>query len=222
MLCPDPTLLTKVGCIVVGTHSIDSIKSASNQIITGQPTTTNTYQSAVSLAQTLGADEDTAYKVGLTVDIAVPLFFAVSIGAARVAFVRMGQIKLIEHESMTGIKPGGHTIAQHIAKKPEELAKRLATSSNMQAATTFTNIRIAEEVISSAIKHNKEWIKIWSGSSTRPMSPLVINYPAGRVIGYGLKHGEQSTTKLTKLRIIIRFEVFQGKPFYILTAYPIF
>lgn len=33
----------------------------------------------------LGADEDTAYNVGLTVDIAVPLVFASALGVARVA-----------------------------------------------------------------------------------------------------------------------------------------
>lgn len=45
VLCyaPDPTFITKVGCVVVGTHSLDSIKAASNQMITGHPTTTDTY-----------------------------------------------------------------------------------------------------------------------------------------------------------------------------------
>ncbi|MBH3072473.1 hypothetical protein I5M92_20590 [Serratia marcescens] len=219
---PEPTFLTKVGCVIVGTHSLDSIKAASNQIVTGQPTISDTYQSAVALAKTLGADDDTAYNVGLTVDVAVPLMFAAAIGAARVASVRMGRVRLVEHESMTGTKPGGHTIAKHIAKTPEELAKRLSTAPNMQAATSFTNLRIAEDAISGAVKHNQEWIKVWASSSTRPMSPLVINYPAGRVIGYGLRHGEQHTTRLTKLRVVIRFEVFQGNPYYILTAYPTF
>ncbi|SMP80990.1 hypothetical protein SAMN02744783_04777 [Serratia sp. CC22-02] len=217
---PDPTFLTKVGCVIVGTHSLDSIKAASNQIITGQPTTTDTYQSAVSLARSLGADEETAYNVGLTVDIAVPLVFAVAIGAARVASVRVGRVRLIEHESMTGIKPGGHTIAQHVAKSQDELAQRLAKNPTMRAATSFTNMRIAEEAISEAVKHNQEWIKVWAGSSTRPASPLVANYSAGRVIGYGLLRGEQTTTKLSNLRVVIRFEVFHGKPYYILTAYP--
>ncbi|CAI0786638.1 Uncharacterised protein [Serratia entomophila] len=91
---PDPTFLTKIGCVVVGTHSLDSIKAASNQIVTGQPTTTDTYQSAVALAKTLGADDDTAYNVGLTVDVAVPLVFAAAIGAARVASVRMGRVSM--------------------------------------------------------------------------------------------------------------------------------
>lgn len=219
---PDPTFLTKVGCVIVGTHSLDSIKAASNQIVTGQPTTTDTYQSAVALARTLGAEDDTAYNVGLTVDVAVPLVFAAAIGAARVASVRMGRVRLVEHESMTGAKPGGHTIAKHIAKTPDELAQRLATIPTMRAATTFTNVRIAEEAISGAVKDNQEWIKIWVRSSTRPLSPLVVNYSAGRVIGYGLRRGEQNIIKLTNLRVVIRFEVFHGKPYYILTAYPTF
>ncbi|PWC16424.1 hypothetical protein DDT56_10140 [Brenneria corticis] len=41
---------------------------------------------------------------------------AVAIGAARVASIRVGRIKLIEHESITGLKPGGHTISKHVGE----------------------------------------------------------------------------------------------------------
>ncbi len=157
VLCyaPDPTFITKVGCVVVGTHSLDSIKAASNQMITGQPTTTDTYQSAVLLAQTLGADRETAYNVGLTVDIAVPFVFAGAVGAARVASVRMGRVKLVEHESVSGQYPGGHTLARHINIAPEALIARLTRRPKLIAASTFRSVKEAEKYVSVTVKANR-------------------------------------------------------------------
>lgn len=99
----------------------------------------------------LGADEDTAYNVGLTVDIAVPLVFASALGVARVAAFGWGQLKLLEHESIAGAKGGGHTIAKHVAKSSEELLERLAKSPGLQSASAFTDLRTAEYAISRAL-----------------------------------------------------------------------
>lgn len=217
---PDPTFLTKVGCIVVGTHSLDSIKAASNQIITGQPTITDTYQSAVVLAKTLGADEDTAYNVGLTVDIAVPLVFAVAIGAARAASVRIGHVKLIEHESVPGIKGGGHTIGKHVARTQEELLGRLAKSPAMQSASTFSDLRTAEQVISRTLRLNKALIKRWAQHSASA-NLLELTHNAGKAIGFGYRQGSSIKLTSNSVRVVLLKKVYNGKPYYILTAYPI-
>ncbi len=103
---PEPTGLTKVGCVVVGAHSMDTVKTAADKVITGLSTRSATHRSAEALAKKFGADEDTAFKIGLAVDVAVPLGFATAIGAARVASIRYGRISLALHESSTGIKPG--------------------------------------------------------------------------------------------------------------------
>ncbi|MFC3948810.1 RNase A-like domain-containing protein [Serratia entomophila] len=217
---PDPTLLTKVGCVVVGTHSMDSIKAASNQIVTGQPTTTDTYKSAVSLAQTLGADENTAYNVGLAVDIAVPLVFATALGAVRAASVRVGQIRLLEHESIAGVKGGGHTIAKHVAKSPEELLGRLAKSPGLQTASTFTDLRTAEQVISRVLKFNNALIKRWAQQSASA-NVLELTYQAGKAIGFGYRQGSAIKLTSNSVRVVLLKKVYNGKPYYILTAYPI-
>ncbi len=103
-IASEPTGLTKAGCVVVGAHSLDSIHAAANQIIVGRNTRTATYKAAEAMAKSFGADDETAIKIGLTVDIAVPPGIAFSISATRLASVRAGRIKLIEHESMTGLK----------------------------------------------------------------------------------------------------------------------
>lgn len=89
-IAPEPTRLTKAGCVVVGAHSLDSINTAAKQIITGNDTRTATYKAASAMAKSFGADDDTAMKIGMTVDIAVPLGFALAVGAARVAAIRSG------------------------------------------------------------------------------------------------------------------------------------
>lgn len=63
--------------------------------------------------------------VGLTFDVAVPVALSLGAGAARIAAIRTGRIKLIQHESVTGHTPGGHAILKHIGKTQHELAARL-------------------------------------------------------------------------------------------------
>lgn len=117
-IVPEPTMLTKAGFVFVGTHGLDTIQASIRQIWTGQQTDTDTYDSAVALAESLGADKKTAMHVGMTVDLAIPMGFAFAVGAVRVAAIRSGRISLAEHEAMAGRAPGGHTIERHIGKSP--------------------------------------------------------------------------------------------------------
>ena len=117
-MAPEPTGLTKAACIIVGAHSMDSINTAANQVLSGKNVRSATYRAAIEMAKQFGADEDTAWKIGLTVDVGVPITFSLGLGAARIAAVRVGRIKLIEHESVSGLKPGGHTLLKHIGKSP--------------------------------------------------------------------------------------------------------
>lgn len=118
---PEPTGLTKVGCVAVGAHSMDAVKTAADRVITGLNTRSATHRAAEALAKEFGADENTAYKIGLAVNVAVPLGFAAIMGAARVASVHSGNINLSKHEAVSGIQGGGHTIARHVGKSSEEL-----------------------------------------------------------------------------------------------------
>nr|WP_242634134.1 hypothetical protein [Pantoea allii] len=122
VLCivPEPTMITKAGCFVVGAHSLDTLNASLKQVWTGRKTETATAQLAEIAAGELGADSATAYKVGVTVDLAVPFIFASAAGAARVASVYSGRIRLTEHEG--GVL--GHTIARHVGRTPEQLIAR--------------------------------------------------------------------------------------------------
>ncbi|MGQ8774881.1 RNase A-like domain-containing protein [Serratia sp. NA_112.1] len=173
---------------------MDTVKTAADKVITGLSTRSATHRSAEALAKKFGADEDTAFKIGLAVDVAVPLGFATAMGAARVVSIRYGRISLASHESLTGMKPGGHTIARHVGKSPEELLQRLASSPGMQSASTFTDLRTAEKAISQTLKTNRQAIKQWAGYPSSA-NVLELTHSTGNTVGFGFRQG--STVRLT-------------------------
>lgn len=225
-LAPDPTMLTKAACIATGAHSMDAIHTAIDRILTGRDTRTATFQTAASLAKQFGASEDTAWRIGLTVDIAVPFAPAMAIGAARIAKVRMGRIRLIEHEGIKGMPGGGHTIAKHVGKTPEELFQRIEKSirsGNLypQPVGSFASLDVAETVITAALKNSRPTIKAWLESSlgSRQRS-LTIMYSANRNVGIVVKPGSTIVYKANRIKIVLIRQFNGGKPYFILTAYP--
>lgn len=221
-IAPEPTGLTKAACVIVGAHSMDSINTAADQVLSGKNVRSATYRAAVEMAKQFGADDDTAWEVGLTIDVAVPIAFSLGLGAARVASIRVGRIKLIQHESVTGVKPGGHAILKHVGKTQEELAARLKVTENMvrkpNVISSFSNIDLAEASISKALSVNKEWIKVWAAS--QPRHNLTVTYNTGRVIGYSLFRGSDKLAQASKVKVVLKYEMYNGKPYYILTAFP--
>ncbi|CPR14737.1 hypothetical protein JMY81_08120 [Brenneria goodwinii] len=220
-LVPEPTTLTKIGCVVVGTHSLDSINAAANQVITGRDTRTATYESAMALAKQFGADDSTAWKIGLTVDIAVPVAFALAIGAVRVASVRAGRVRLIEHESLTGAKPGGHTLQRHVGLSKDDLLARLEATATARyrpsGASSFYSVDVAERAISQAMRANAGRIKQWSHYPHRPLDIThAVNYP----VGIYIRRGTTETVRTSTFKVVLEYQTYHGKPYYILTAYP--
>ncbi|HGF1015516.1 RNase A-like domain-containing protein [Enterobacter cloacae] len=45
-------------------------------------------------------------------------------------------------------------------------------------------------------------------------------YPAGQEIGYGFSRGSTQRISMRSVRIIIELKEYNGKPYYILTAFP--
>ena len=225
-LAPDPTLLTKAACVATGAHSLDAINTAADRMLTGRDTRTATFQAVAALAQRFGADQDTAWAIGLTAEIAVPFAPAMAVGAARIAKVRMGRIRLIEHEAIKGLPGGGHTIARHVGKTPEELFQRIEKSirsGNLhpQPAGSFTSLDIAETVITAALKNARTSIESWSTASlgTRQRS-LTIVYSANRTVGIVVKPGSPIVHRANRVKIVLIRQFNGGKPYFILTAYP--
>jgi len=218
-MAPEPTGLTKAACIVVGAHSMDSINTAANRVLTGQNIRTATYQTAVALAKQFGADDKTAWNIGLTVDVGVPAAFGLSVGASRIVYVRAGTFKISEHEAVQYVKAGGHTVAKHVAIPDQELLARLARSPQMQSVSSYYSVQQAEKAISSALKANRIKIIYWANSGAGA-KPLELVYRTGSAVGYGFRQGKNVKETSTAVRVVLLKQTYNGKPYYVLTSYP--
>lgn len=216
-LAPDPTLLTKAACVATGAHSMDAIHTAADRILTGHDTRTATFQSAAALARQFGAAEDTAWTIGLTVDIAVPSAAGIAWGLSRIKYVRAGTLKLAEHEGIKKI--GGHTIRKHVAISDEALLARLRQSPGLPAATSFYNVQQAERFISAALRSNRLKIIHWANTG-RIAKPLELTWDAGTTVGYGFRQGSRNSVPVSRVRVVLKGVKYNGKPYFILTAYP--
>lgn len=99
------------------------------------------------VAEMFGADRNTAMHVGMTVDLAVPMSFALAIGGVRIAAIRAGRIRLADHEAIAVKGAGGHTLERHIGKTPEELIARLERRPGLNETSSFRTVGEAEKLI---------------------------------------------------------------------------
>jgi hypothetical protein len=220
VLCvtPEPTMSSKVGCVVFGAHGADTTSAGIRQVWTGRDSQSLTHMGTAALAQHLGADPATANNIGLAVDIAVPLGVAAWVGASRVAAVRAGRITLAEHEAIAGSRVGGHTIAKHVGRTEQQLRARLAAEPRLRVASTFTNLRMAEDAISKVLRLNAARLKTWA-QTVRPPPLRLSAQDMGSVIGTGVVRATGQMVNLRKVTVILKFETYNGMPYYVLTAY---
>src|SRR5579863_1441316 len=185
VLCvmPEPTMLSKAGCIVFGVHGSDTAAVGIRQVWTGRDTATLVQQGTTKLAETLKAPPEMANHIGLSVDLGVSFGVAGMVKAARVSSVTMGRINLIRHEAEKGSRIGGHTILKHIGQTEAELRARLKVEPWIEAASSFSNIQTAELVISDVMRANAASIGMWAKSSARSR-PLRLVRNMGKNIGY--------------------------------------
>lgn len=161
-------------------------------------------------------------KVGLTVDLAIPMGFAFAVGAVRVAAIRSGRIRLAEHESLSGRAPGGHTIERHIGKTPEELLARLSRRPELREASSFRNIREAEQLVSKVLSDNSNQIQLWV-KNVHPalkIARMQLLRTFANQTGTVIRRGSQTAIPCYKVRVVLDFKKWHGKPYFILTAFP--
>lgn len=225
-LVPEPTGVTKAGCIIVGAHSLDGISSSAYQIYSGKPTASMTARATAGIARELGADKSTADQIGIAVDVVIPFSVA---GAARVASVRMGQVNLMKHEAIKGFKGGGHTLKKHTGKSFDSLSIKIdhgLKSKTLDAksfASSFTSIGIAERAVSQTIKANSSFIRRWAKNTSAggKSNLLRIEHTSKNNIGIVVSAANKEVFETKRLRVILLKEKFNNRPYYIVTAYPI-
>ena len=216
LLFPEPTMMTKVGGGVLGVHGVDTFQAGIRQARTCRETKTLTNNSSAALAQLLGVNEATAKRIGDGVDLAVPLFVASALAAARIAAVRAGKISLAAHEAQ-----GGHAIAQHVGRTEAQLRARLVADTGIPAASTFKSLAQAENAVSSCLKANKIQIAHWAQTAAPNAMRLRLVWNAPSPIGHGVVRATGKLTPMSKVRVVLQKKSVHGKLYYILTAFPV-
>ncbi|MGF6479212.1 RNase A-like domain-containing protein [Paraburkholderia sp. JPY419] len=213
---PEPTMASKTGCVVFGAHGSDTVSAGVRQIWTGRDTATLIQQGTTKLAEAMKASPDMANIIGLSVDMIVPFGFAGSIKAARVASVTMGRINLQMHEARA-VNPGlgGHTILKHVEKDEAWLRERLKRDLHIAAASSFADIRQAEWAITEAMRVNATKIKAWTRA---PRNDLTLFEDVGRNVGNVVSRKSGEYRPASRVKVILRYQTYNGMPYYVLTA----
>ncbi|HCT3323830.1 TPA: hypothetical protein OTT44_002201 [Enterobacter cloacae] len=114
---------------------------------------------------------------------------------------------------------GGLGVLLGAVETDNELLARFEQNKRLIMSSTFKNLNVAESVISRAIYYNRANIKSLLGGGNRG-GRLTIVYPAGQEIGYGFSRGSTQRISMRSVRIVIELKEYNGKPYYILTAFP--
>ena len=213
LLTPEPTMLTKVGGGVLVAHGLDSGQASARQLWSGEPTEDLTQQAGEALARELGASDQTAYYTGVGIDIAVPLTVSLGLGAERILAVRAGRFSLVAEEAA-----GGHTIAKHVGQTEEALRARLVREPKIPAASSFSSLRIAEDVISRALKAEENGIRSWAQMGAK--RSYVFSYKAGSNVGAGIVRGVSSMQSMSNVLIVLKKTQVGSRVYFVLTAFP--
>ncbi|WP_306714878.1 RNase A-like domain-containing protein [Burkholderia dolosa] len=218
-IAPEPTGLTKLGCVAFGVHGADTAAAGLKQIWTGRQTSALLQHGVSKLVDAAKAPPEMADHVGLSLDLAVPFGLAGAIKAIRASSITAGRIDLIRHEA-TAANPrlGGHTIAKHVGKTEEQLKKRLMLEPHLRFASSFIDLQTAERAISEVMRAQALQIERWASSATRNSTLRIIG-DVGHTVGYTLARGAGTVSNSTKIMIIAKMTAYNEMPYFILTAF---
>jgi hypothetical protein len=115
---------------------------------------------------------------------------------------------------------GGHTLARHVARSDEELRARLAREPGISAASSYTDLRTAEQVVGQTLAQARDRIAAWSQPTGRRPN-LALDYRGQRSapIGKSLRRGDHAPRQCTDAVVVLRWDT-RREDYYVLTSYP--
>ncbi|MGB3435014.1 RNase A-like domain-containing protein [Achromobacter sp.] len=215
---PEPTGLTKAGCVLLGAHGSDTATTGLYQMWTGQQAQSLTARGLTELATKHGATPGSGRTLGLAVEIAVPVGFAGAVKAARVSSVIAGRISLSRHEASILGGVGGHTLAKHVEKTKAFLEARLRAEPRLPAASTFHSIAAAEQAVNALMRRQSQTVATWAASAHNG-DKLGLSGPASGNLGVVLVRGATTVVEGTVVRVALKKQTYNGMPYFVLTAY---
>lgn len=115
---------------------------------------------------------------------------------------------------------GGHTLARHVGKTDAELADRLRREPQISSASTYTDRRIAERAVGTALASAGGRLAAWqSRRGRRPNLVLHFVDRARQPLGRSLSRGRQASVPCDRALVILRWDERSDR-FYVLTSYP--
>lgn len=224
LLAPEPTMLTKAGGVALGAHGIDQCVTGGRQIWTGREARSLADRGASALAESLGATPGAARNFGLAAEIVVPVGGALLANAVRTGAVRGGRIVLMRHEAANqASRLGGHTVARHVGRTEAQLRQRIAETASARRPpamiSTFDDLATAERAVTRGLQAHKAAIQSWARSGAN--NNLVLDFTIGREVGLGVVRASGQAQRLSRIKIVLKKETYNGMPHYILTSFPI-
>lgn len=111
---------------------------------------------------------------------------------------------------------GGHTLARHVGRSDEQLRSRLKAEPDISAASTFTDQRVAEETVGTALTKNAKKLSDWEAQpGTRPN--LVLRVTMKETIGRSIRQGTTRAVTASAAVVVLKWT---GGSWYVLTSYP--
>lgn len=215
---PEPTGLTKAGCVLLGAHGSDTAATGLRDVWTGQQTRTLTERGLTELAAKFGASPGSGQALGLSVELAVPIGFAGALKAARVSSVFAGRIILSRHEAAVHGGLGGHTLAKHVGKTKAHLEARLAANPYLREVSTFYTVQDAERAVNSVMHPRADQVAKWAASA--PMgTTLDFVGPASGNLGVVLVRGAADLAQGRVIKVVLKKQPYNGMPYFVLTSY---
>jgi hypothetical protein len=228
VLCaiPEPTMISKVGCIAMGIHASDQLAAGAHQLVTARETDSYAFKAGMTAAEVMGASRATGQVVGLAAEFAVPLSTASFYNAFRVSSVRAGRMTLVVSEQpmhAPNNSVGGHSLKRHVAKTLEYLQRRLRKQRNLQVVSTFDSIELAEWAVSRVLAVNKLKIQIYSKLPFLLKGrKIAFTMDLKRNVGWGIKREAPDVSiAMTKVKVVVQYEEFNYMSSYIVTSFPI-
>ena len=114
---------------------------------------------------------------------------------------------------------GGHTIARHVGKTDAELVQRLERERGISAASTYSDLAVAERTVARALAAAGQRLETWR-SRQGPRPNLALDYAGrpGESIGRSVKRGRKDAVTCSRAVVVLRWA--RGREFFVLTSYP--
>ena len=115
---------------------------------------------------------------------------------------------------------GGHTLARHVARSDDELRARLAREPGISAASSYTDRRTAEQVVTRTLEKEQHRIDAWRRRSGRRPN-LALDYRGERSvpIGKSIRRGDRIARQCSDAVVVLRWDT-RRNDYYVLTSYP--